>query len=182
MNRTRPWFTTGRAAYDLSVAHVSRTGPSPWAAAVLGAFAALLAGVAAFSRHAEVLVHQCVADGTAGAIGLRLALLRQDAACPSGQLAIGGEPRQVVGVVVLIALPVLALHLAGMLAGAGLLVRVRAGLRACGHLLAGLIHVPVTVHVPAHAVRWVPVEAPRRRQDDPALAVAALRGPPPALA
>lgn len=150
--------------------------------AVLGALAGAVAAVGTVSRHAEVLVHQCVADGTAGAIGLRLALLHHDPACPSGELAVGGQTRQVIGVVVLVALPVLAAHLVGLLAGAGLLARVRAGLRTVRGVLAGLVGAPEPAFVPVSVVRRVPVEVVRSRHTDPVLAVPALRGPPVAPA
>lgn len=120
---------------------------SATAPAVFGALAVLGAGVAVLSRSSSVLVHQCVADGTAGAIGLRLALLRHDPACPS-ELAVGGDTRQVIGVVVLVAAPVLALHLAGLLAGLGLLARANAGLRAVAAVLAGLVARPEAAQVP----------------------------------
>ena len=46
-------------------------------------------------------------------MGLRLALLRSDLTCPSGTYAIGGDTGQVVGLVVVVALPLLLAHLVG---------------------------------------------------------------------
>ncbi|MBC7289879.1 MAG: hypothetical protein H5T83_00910 [Actinotalea sp.] len=94
------------------------------------AWLALVAGVAALVAHAPVLVQRCLAaDGLTGTVGVRLALLRPDADCPSGTLALGGEPGQVMGVLVLVAVPVVLAHVltalaaACVLAGAGVLVR-----------------------------------------------------------
>ena len=107
----------------------TRTVPTPLVAAS-AVLTVLAAGVVALSRFGTVLVHQCVAaEGAAGALGLRLALLRQEAACPSGSLAVGGDSRQVIGVLVMVALPVLVAHLVAGAAALGLLARVRSGVR-----------------------------------------------------
>lgn len=104
---------------------------------------ALLAGVAALAAHAPVLVHRCLpADGLTGAAGIRLALLRPDADCPSGTLAVGGEPGQVLGLLVLVAVPVVVAHVltalaaACVLAGAGILLR---AVGALASTLAGAV-------------------------------------------
>ncbi|MCV2395062.1 hypothetical protein OEB99_12150 [Actinotalea sp. M2MS4P-6] len=153
-------------------------GLPPVLVVLLGALTSVVAGVMALSRHAEVLVHQCVADGTAGAIGLRLAFLRHDAACPSGELAVGGDTRQVVGVVVLVALPVVVAHLLGAVAGVSLVARVRSALRTVRDVLAGLVRPRTAVRVPVVRARWTPFEVTHARLDDPWLAVPTLRGPP----
>lgn len=98
-----------------------RRGPARVLGALAGVsgLAALLALVLIVRQHAAVIVHQCLpGDGVAGWLGVRLALLRADAACPEGALALGADGRDVVGVTVMVALPVLLLHLAG--AGLGL--------------------------------------------------------------
>ncbi len=170
------------AAYPRRVTPASLRRLPPATAVLLGVLASVVAGLAVLTRDAEVLVHRCVADGTAGTIGLRLALLHHDPACPSGELAVGGQTRQVIGVVVLVALPVLAAHLGGLLAGAGLVARVRAGLRTVRGVLAGLVRPPRPARVPVRGARRVPVEVVRSRHTDPVLATPALRGPPVALA
>ncbi|WP_188484633.1 hypothetical protein [Cellulomonas carbonis] len=93
------------------------------ALALGGALVALLA-------DAEVLVHRCVAgDGMAGWLGLRLALLRTDVECPSGTLAVGGDGRQVAGVLVVVALPVLLAHLGVAATGLAVLAALRGAVR-----------------------------------------------------
>ncbi|NTW40832.1 MAG: hypothetical protein HGA44_13280 [Cellulomonadaceae bacterium] len=112
--------------------------------------AALVAGVvaviggagaaAALARHGALLVHQCLpGDGTAGFLGLRLALLRVDSACPGATLAVGGDTRQVAGVVVLVALPVLLVHLVALAAGVGVLARLRQLVRSVATVLRGAV-------------------------------------------
>lgn len=127
-----------------------------WAAArrvpprVLAAWLVLVAGVTALAAHAPVLVHRCLpADGLTGGLGLRLALLRPDADCPAGTLAVGGEPGQVMGLLVLVAVPVVVAHVLSVLAaacvvaGAGLLVR--AVTRLAGAVVPTLPGVPRSV-------------------------------------
>nr|WP_297426589.1 hypothetical protein [uncultured Actinotalea sp.] len=152
-------------------------------ARVLVAWAALAGGVVALAAHAPVLVHRCLpADGLTGAAGVRLALLRPDADCPSGTLALGGEPGQVMGLLVLVAVPVVVAHVLTMLAaacvvaGAGLLVR------AVGRL--GRLVRPELPRAPR-----VPVGRPRavvpvvvRDAVRTVLDAAVLRRGPPALA
>ena len=104
------------------------------------ALATLVAGAAMLSRQGALTVHQCVpGDGTAGWLGLRLALLRADVACPTGSLAVGGDSRQIMGVVVTVALPVLLAHLAGVGLGLGLLARVRTIVRSAAGVLAAVL-------------------------------------------
>ncbi|HWS57123.1 MAG TPA: hypothetical protein VN257_01165 [Actinotalea sp.] len=83
------------------------------------------------TRHGALLVHQCVsAEGTAGWLGLRLALLRPEADCPTGTLAVGGDGRHVMGVVVLVALPVLLAHLTGLAISIGAVARLHSLVRS----------------------------------------------------
>lgn len=150
-------------------------------AAALTVLGAAAVGLGALGRHGALLVHQCVADGTAGAIGLRLALLRQDAACPSG-LAVGPDGRQAIGVVVLVAVPVLVAHVVGLLAGAGLLARARAGVLRALAVLAGRRPLPGPVtdlHLPGRPVVEAPAPAPWR---DLVRGGAVLRRGPPVAA
>ena len=153
--------------------------------AVLGVLALASAGFGALTRFASVAVHQCVADGTAGAIGLRLALLRHDAACPSGTLAIGGDGRQVTSLIVLVALPVLVVHLLGIAAAAGMAGRIRAGVHTMVRLpLAGLVARPEPVALTVLPLR--PVRSRRSRSrapiEGPPAGVPWRRGPPLRLA
>lgn len=150
-------------------------GLTPRLAMMLGFLAIAAAGAASLMRNAAV---QCVTDGTAGSIGLRLALLHEDRRCLAGDLAVGGAAGDVMGVVVLIALPLLVAHLCGAAAGTGLLVQARTVLRGVLGALSSLVHRPEPVRVPATGARWVPVDVVRARRDDPALAILELRGPP----
>lgn len=161
----------------------SRTVPAPLVAAS-AVLAVLAAGVVALSRFGTVLVHQCVAaEGTVGALGLRLALLRQDAACPSGSLAVGGDSRQVIGVLVLVALPVLVAHLVAAAAALGLLARVRSGVRTAVRALTGLVLRPEPVRpVPARPSRPVLARLVVVPADGPTLGSPLRRGPPARLA
>jgi hypothetical protein len=108
---------------------MTRERRRPWWL-LLATFAApvtlLAVAAASLVREGAVLVHQCVAgDGAAGWLGLRLALLRVDGDCPTGSLAVGGDGRHVMGVVAIVALPVLLTHLAGLGVGLGLVALLR---------------------------------------------------------
>lgn len=144
-----------RSAYRDRMTRESRR---PWwlLLATFGAPVALLAAAAtALVREGAVLVHQCVTgDGAAGWLGLRLALLRMDGDCPSGTLAVGGDSRQVMGVVAIVALPVLLTHLAGLGVGLGLVALLR-------RLLSGAVAVLRAV-APRLPVARPMVVAPRR--------------------
>ena len=129
-------------------------------AALLGALAAagglLLALAGGLAHHGTLLVHQCVpADPAVGRLGVGLALLRADGDCPTGALALGGDGRHVMGVVVLVALPVLLTHLLALATGLGLLARLRV-------LVAAMLAV----------LGWVPRQAPA----SPSLLVLRVRG------
>lgn len=122
------------------------------AARLLTLTAAVGVLVAVLARNGSILVQQCVpAEGTAGWLGLRLALLRVDAVCPTGELAVGGEGRQVLSVVIMVAVPLLLGHLVGLALSLGLLARLGGLLRALGAIVAvvpGLLdHAPSTYPV-----------------------------------
>jgi len=93
----------------------------------LGAIGLVAGALQLLTQRGALMVHQCVGvgDGAAGWLGLRFALLRQDAACPSGSLAVGPDGRQALAVVVVVALPVLVAHLVAATVGVGLAERVR---------------------------------------------------------
>lgn len=158
---------------------MTRRRPAPWGAVAL---AATVVGVLAalpglLVRHGSVVLHQCVpAEGTAGWLGLRLALLRAEPDCPSGTLAVGGEPRQVLGVVVMVALPLLAAHLVAAAVGIGLAARLHRVVRSAAALLAGVVRRlpglpglvvrrlrPAVAAAVARAPRGEPVLGPPRR-------------------
>lgn len=115
----------------------------------------VLAVLVALVRHGSVLVHQCVTgDGAAGWLGLRLALLRLDPACPDGGLAVGGDGHQVMGVVVMVALPALLAHVAAAGIGLSLLARLRGAVHAAVALLSAVVRaLPVPVRVVVRRVR-----------------------------
>ncbi len=89
----------------------------------------------------------------------------------------GGRVGDVSTVVLLIALPVLVAYLCGAAAGAGLLMAVRAGVRAVLGVVSGLVPRPLTLRVPVTAVRRVPVGFVRHH-DDPALGTCGPRATP----
>lgn len=124
---------------------------------LVGLALAVAGGLWALGQHGALLVHRCVPEGLG--VGVRLALLRPDADCPSG-LAVGAETPQVVAVVVMVTLPVLLAHLLGAGLGLGLLGHVRAVVRGAATVLLGrrpearaLATVPVHPLVPAVPVR-----------------------------
>ncbi|MCU1432712.1 MAG: hypothetical protein JWP95_1817 [Actinotalea sp.] len=121
----------------------------------------LVAAVGLVVRQGSLLVHSCVpGDGATGWLGLRLALLRADVECPAGTLAVGGDRGQVMGVVVMVALPVLVSHLAGLGIGLGLLAQLTGVLRAAREVLASVLpHLPRGAGLPAAPVT-VPLTAP----------------------
>jgi hypothetical protein len=137
------------------------------------AFGALAAvGVASqLTRLAGLVVHQCVPDAGLGWLGVRLALLRVDAVCPNGSLAVGGDQRQVLAVVFAVALPVLLGHLLLGCLGIGALAQLRRLAGVAIEILAGVranlpddvvVRVPSTVRVAIAGLYRPPVvrEAP----------------------
>jgi hypothetical protein len=105
---------------------------------VLSALGALLAaGVTGRSGVAGLVVHQCVPDAGFGWLGMRLALLRVDTVCPNGTLAVGGDQRQVLAVVLAVALPALVGHLLIGSLGIGAIAHLRRVAAAALELLAG---------------------------------------------
>ena len=134
-----------------------RQGLALSGAVVLPAAAALIGGLLQVTR--------CVAvpDGVAH-LGLRLALLRPAADCPTTGIALGGENEQVLGVVLMLTLPMALLHVAAV--GGGW-----SGLRALRRSLARLARLTPWRVLP----RDVSVPVARRRL--PARrAIAVLRG------
>ena len=156
------------------------------AAAPVAVLAALVLGLGAvLARNGAILVQQCVpAEGTAGWWGLRLAVLRTDTACPVGELALGGDGRQVMAVVVMVALPVLLGELAGLALTLGLMARLHRLLRAAGSVLtvipllpghAGTTHPLVRLAAAARTVVLLVTRSgsePPRRRGPPTLQLA----------
>ena len=78
-------------------------------------------------HHGALVVHQCLpVNGVSGWLGVQLALLRPDSDCPSGALAVGGDPHHAVGVIAMVALPVLLAHVVGAGGWLGLAAMLRA--------------------------------------------------------
>ena len=129
------------SAYRCAMAR--RSHPLPWWLLVplVGVLAAV--GVTGqLGRFGGLVVHQCVADGGFGWLGLRLALLRVDAVCPDGTLAVGGDQGQVLALVVGVAAPVLLGHLLAACLGVGVAAHLRRVARAALVLLRGTAAVP----------------------------------------
>lgn len=153
-----------RTAYRCRMAGVGRGATrtvATWFAPVAAALLAIAALVGQLADRATVSVLQCVPGGGLGRLGVGLALLRADERCPQGELALGGDQRQVMGVVVVVALPALVAHLAGALAGAGALARLQRLLRAVLAMLVPALRAPVVVAPTEPAARTVEVPADR---------------------
>lgn len=149
-------------------------------AAVVAAGAVVAALAGGLARHGALLVHQCVpADPAVGRLGVSLALLRPEADCPTGTLAVGGDGTHVMGVVVLVALPVLLTHLLALGTGLGLVARLRVLVRATAAVLGWVASpVPAAPALVVRRVRAAVVAARRLPSGRPALAVPLRRGPP----
>jgi len=148
------------------------------AAVAVGALVLALAG--GLAHHGALLVHQCIpADPAVGRLGVGLALLRTDGDCPTGTLALGGDGRHVMGVVVLVALPVLLTHLLALATGLGLLARLRVLVRATLTVLGWAARpVPATHALLVPGARRYVVAARRRASGRPVLVAPWRRGPP----
>jgi len=142
------------------------------------ALAASLTG--GLARNGALLVHQCVpADPAVGRLGVGLALLRPEADCPTGTLAVGGDGRHVMGVVVLVALPVLLTHLLALGTGLGLVARLRVLVRATAAVLGWVARpVPTSPTLLVRRLRSAVVAARRSPAVRPDLAAPWRRGPP----
>ena len=141
-------------------------------AVTLPAVGALLGGI--------VQVTRCVAlpDGVAH-LGIRLALLRTTADCPTTGLALGGEQEQILGVALVLTLPMLLLHVVAVSGGCGALRALRQSLARLARLTPWQL-LPYDSNAPV-AVRLPParraVEVLHRSVH---LRVPLLRGPPAA--
>lgn len=166
------------AAYRCRMTGRGRRGVLAWLAPALVVAVAGIAGALHLAGRGALSVQQCVPGTGVGRLGLGLALLRVDEVCPRGTLAVGGDQRQVIGVVVVVALPVLAAHLAGATLGVGLLARLHGLLRVLVAALGSLgLHLPTGAPL-VSAVREqvdVAVEAPTSRV---VVGVPQRRGPP----
>jgi len=145
---------------------------------VLGAALATVTVAALLVGRGALTVTQCVSGAGLGRLGLGLALLRVDEACPSGTLAVGGDQHQVMGVVVVVALPVLTANLLGATLGIGVLRRLGGMVRVLVAALGALrLRLPRPVSLPPAATQQVeiPVEVPTTRA---VVGVPWWRGPP----
>lgn len=167
-----------RLAYRCAMAGRGQRRVWAWLAPALVAAAALLTGAMRLAEQGTLTVQQCVSGAGPGRFGLGLALLRVDEACPDGTLAVGGGQRQVIGVVVVVAMPVLVAHLAGATLGLGALARLHRLLRAVVAVLGAMVrrHVaPPPLPAEVRAAVDVPVDPPTSRA---VLGVPWWRGPP----
>ena len=162
----------------------TRLGPRwvPLAAALLVLSWAVSSWIA-LVRTGSLLVQQCLpVDGTAGWLGVRLSVLRVDAACPTGELAVGGDARQVLGILVVVAVPVLVAHLATVVLGVGVLTRVRALARCALVVLASVLpHLPSALRPAGPSPRPALRTARSDRLPAPTSLDAPWRRGPPAL-
>lgn len=168
-------------AYRCAMADRGQRRVWAWLAPAVAAAAALLAGAVHLAQQGTLTVQQCVSGAGLGRFGLGLALLRVDEACPDGTLAVGGGQRQVIGVVVVVAMPVLAAHLAGATLGLGALARLHRLLRAVVAVLGAMVRRPVApppLPAEARAAVDVPVDPPTSRA---VVGVPWWRGPPQVL-
>src|SRR5665647_509350 len=171
-----------RLAYRCAMAGRGQRRVWAWLAPAVVAAAALLSGAMGLAEQGTLTVQQCVSGAGLGRFGLGLALLRVDEACPDGTLAVGGGQRQVIGVVVVVAMPVLDANLAGATHGLAALARLHRLLRLLRAVVAGLgarsrrpaapPPLPAQVRVAVDA----PVDPPTSRA---VLGVPWWRGPPP---
>lgn len=166
---------TGAYRWRMAGSRARRAGTSTLP--VLALLAALVAAASHLMAQGALAVHSCVPGTGAGALGLRLALLRADAACPSGTLAVGGDQRQVIGVVVVVALPALAAHLVGAMLGLGIAARLHGVLSAAVAALGRRLRAPEPRGVPVRP--HLPVDATvLRPRHACAVAMPLRRGPP----
>ena len=143
------------------------------------AAAVLTVGAVAVIGHGRVLLHECVAPGSWGRVGVDLLVLRDRADCPEGALGLGAAPSGVV-VLLSVALPVLALHLALAAGGLGLgTLLVRAAQATAALVRAVLVRLtPAVASLPVPRTPRPPVPAPLVRLDRGLVLVRPHRGPP----
>lgn len=143
------------------------------------AAALLTAGAVTVLGQGRVLLHECVAAGAWGRFGVDLLVLQDRADCPAGTLGLGTAPSGVV-VLLSVALPVLALHLALVAGGLGLgTVLLRAARAAAALVRGALVRLaPVARTVPVARRPRPPLPAPLVRLDRGLVHVRPHRGPP----
>lgn len=153
------------------------------AVGVLGALGLVAGAVLVLAQRGALLVHQCVGDGAAGWLGLRLALLRHDSACPSGTLAVGPDGRQALAVVIMVAVPVLLTHALAAAAGLGVARHVGQVVAIALRLLRRPFRArPVPATAVVRLVRRAAVSLAVRAPGPVDVAVPRRRGPPLQLA
>lgn len=143
------------------------------------AAALLTAGSAGVLSQGRVLLHQCVVPGSWGRLGVDLLVLQDRADCPAGTLGLGTAPSGVV-VLLSVALPVLALHLALVAGGLGLgTVLLRVARSTTALVRAALVRLaPVTRALPVVRRPRPTLPAPLVRLDRGLVHVRPHRGPP----
>ncbi|BDO43398.1 hypothetical protein [Cellulomonas sp. NTE-D12] len=143
------------------------------------AAALLTAGAGVVLTQGRVLLHECVTTGSWGRLGIDLLVLRDRADCPAGTLGLGQAPSGVV-VLLSVALPVLALHLALVAGGLGLGTMLLRAARAAAALVRAALVRPAPADRPLPVARRPrpPLPAPRVRLDRWLVHVRPHRGPP----
>ncbi|MGP7960156.1 hypothetical protein ACTVCO_05000 [Sanguibacter sp. A247] len=173
--------TPGRAPARLRVlASRARLGAGVLACGFLLLQACLHLAVT-LGEHGVSIVSRCVT--TAGAPvwwATHLAMVRVDAACPEGSLALGGAPADVAVVLATIALPALLAQALVLVAVGGVL----AALRASWHCARAVLGAPMALPVatpsapPVARVRTIPRPFVRRVLVRVGGPVPVRRGPP----
>ncbi len=147
-----------------------------WLAPVALVVVTTVALLAQLGERASVSVQQCVTGGGFARLGVGIALLHTDSTCPDG-VAMGPANQQVIGIVVMIALPVLLAHLVGLAAGVGIAARLHRMVRAVLAMILPSLRVAAPLPSTPQPAR--PVEAVLRRPTTAAVVGGPLRRGPP---
>lgn len=127
------------------------------------------------------VVSRCVSGtGTTAWWATHLAMIRADATCPEGTLALGGAPADVAVVVATVALPALLAQAVLLVVAGGLVTTLRTTLRSV-RVLAGrrlVLRATVPTIVPRGRVRLAPRPHIRRARVRVGGPVPVRRGPP----
>lgn len=147
-----------------------------WLAPVALAVVTTVALLAQLGERASVTMQSCVDGGGFSRVGVGFALLHAEPTCPDG-VAMGPSHQQVIGIVVMIALPVLLAHLVGLAAGVGIAARLNGVLRAVLAMIVPSLRVAAPVASTPQPAR--PVEAVLRRPASAVVVGGPLRRGPP---
>lgn len=139
------------------------------------------------SAQGYAVVHRCVDLGSTGAVwGVRLALVRDSAACPAGEVAMGGAPDAAVHVVGALAVSVLVAHAMALFFGIGAGAAIARAVTRCRETLCQRLVAGVSMGVRVVGTTKVKFTALGRRSAAVARAVhgasVTWRGPPVSFA